>query len=78
MAVPAMKPKFQPRPSRINATSNARRSVPVSATVAASAISSSPAEATAGLPKRAMIEPVKKLGPNMAITCHWIATCASA
>ncbi len=45
--------------------------------MAAAAISSSPAAVTLSLPWRSISRPVKKLGPNMASTCHWMPSAAS-
>ncbi len=46
--------------------------MPVSPIVAAAASSNSPVATTFGAPKRAISEPVKKLGPYIATICHWM------
>ena len=46
--------------------------MPVRPMVAAVASSSRPVATTFGAPKRAIREPVKKLGPYIATICHWM------
>jgi len=72
-----MKPKFQPTPKRINMPQKCSNSSPVNANTPATAIRIKPLAVMAVLPKRVMRCPVKKLGPNMASTCHWMPSAAS-
>ena len=66
------KPKFQPRPSTIRVAQKCGAVIPVNPIVAATASSVSPSATTVGAPKRAISEPVKKLGPYIATMCHWM------
>jgi hypothetical protein len=72
-----MKPKFQPSRAGLRALQKWATDSPESPTRAASAISTRPVAVTASLPKRSIRRPVKKLGPNMASTCHWIPSAAA-
>ena len=65
-----MKPKFQPSPSRISDVQNCHSAMPDSATTAQPISSSRPNATIRSLPKRAISRPVKKLGPNIAMTCQ--------
>ena len=68
--VAPMKAKFQPRPSRISALQNCQSSMPDIATSAQEISRTNPLATIVGAPKRWINRPVKKLGPNMAMTCQ--------
>ena len=72
-----MKPKFQPTPSSTREPQKCSSSSPISAIRAEAAIITSPSAVMRRLPKRAISRPVKKLGANMASTCHWMPSAAS-
>src|SRR5665647_1474285 len=64
--------KFQPIPSTISVAQKCNAVTPVNPMVAAAASSSRPTATTFGAPKRAISEPVEKLGPYIATICHWM------
>ena len=74
-----MKPKFQPRPSRISAVQNCQSSMPDSATTRA-ADQEDQAGRDDASPRRSAGSdaPVKKLGANIAMTCHEMPSVASS
>ena len=78
IAVAPMKPKFQPRPSRISATEKCPRVTPERPTAPAAARSARPAAMTRSAPKRAIRLPVKNDGANMASTCQETTSAALA
>src|SRR3979411_3378385 len=63
------KPKFHPTPSTISAAQKCNAVMPDSPIVAAAASSKRPVATIFGAPKRAISEPVKKLGPYTAPKC---------
>ena len=65
-----MKPKFHPSPSTISIAQKCIGVMPDMPIAAAVASSASPIATITGAPKRAMREPVKKLGPYIATMCH--------
>ena len=76
MAVAPMKPKFQPMPRRMSAPQKFHSAMPEWATVAQPMRMRRPAATTFSVPRRWISIPVKKLGANMASTCHWMPSVA--
>ena len=67
-----MKPKFQPTPSTTRPTQKCIAVMPDRPITAAMASSTRPKATMRDAPKRTISDPVKKLGPYIATTCHWI------
>ena len=68
--VALMKAKFQPTPSSASPTQKFHSAMPTRLMAAATRINVSPIAIIARTPKRAISEPVMKLGAYMPMTCH--------
>ena len=72
-----MKAKFQPTPRIVSPIQKFHSAVSKSSMEAATTISASPIAIIRRTPKRAISEPVMKLGAYMPSTCHWMPSAAS-